>query len=213
MASIDIHICHEKYSLLHFAWAPTALCSLLTPCGYRSRLLAIRSWSPRYLSEHRSLFAHFLVLNVGFEPHHQRKQRWGICIGWVGSTFKLVIVSLSRWVREIWFGRQNGPIFVFVLVYLSRRFKCTIVIMRCPYSVRPSVVNFSHFRLLLWKRWTELNETLQEARSQRLLPSLCFSDRSEKQDGRPGLLLAETFSTYPLQPLNGIKQNLTESKI
>ena len=85
MASIDIHICHEKYSLLHFAWAPTALCSLLTPCGYRSRLLAIRSWSPRYLSEHRSLFAHFLVLNVGFEPHHQRKQRWGICIGWVGE--------------------------------------------------------------------------------------------------------------------------------
>ena len=50
-----------------------------------------------------------------------------------------------------------------------------------------------HFRLLLWNRWTEFNETWQEARSQRSLPSLCFSGRSEKQDGRPGLWLAETF--------------------
>ena len=41
-----------------------------------------------------------------------------------------------------------------------------------------------HFRLLLWNRWTEFNETWQEARSQRPLPSLCFSGRLEKQDGR-----------------------------
>ena len=100
------------------------------------------------------------------------------------------------------------------LVHLSRRLKCTIVIMRCPSSVvRPSVVNFSHFRLLLWNRWTEFNQTLQEARSQRPLPSLCFSGRLEKQDGRPGLWLAETFSTSPLKPLNGIQRNLTGSKI
>ena len=70
-----------------------------------------------------------------------------------------------------------------------------------------------HFRLLLWNRWTEFNETWQEARSQRPLPSLCFSGRSEKQDGRPGLWLAETFSTSPLKPLNGIQRNLTGSKI
>ena len=70
-----------------------------------------------------------------------------------------------------------------------------------------------NFRLLLWNRWTEFNETWQEARSQRPLPSLCFSGRSEKQDGRPGLWLAETFSTSPLKPLNGIQRNLTGSKI
>ena len=70
-----------------------------------------------------------------------------------------------------------------------------------------------HFRLLLWNRWTEFNETWQEARSQRPLPSLCFSGRSEKQDGRPGLWLAETFSTSPLKPLYGIQRNLTGSKI
>ena len=34
-----------------------------------------------------------------------------------------------------------------------------------------------------------------------------------KQDGRPGLWLAETFSTSPLKPLNGIQQNLIRSKI
>ena len=70
-----------------------------------------------------------------------------------------------------------------------------------------------HFRLLLWNRWTEFNQTWQEARSQRPLPSLCFSGRSEKQDGRPGLWLAETFSTSSLKPLNGIQRNLTGSKI
>ena len=70
-----------------------------------------------------------------------------------------------------------------------------------------------HFRLLLWNRWKEFNETWQEARSQRPLPSLCFSGRSEKQDGRPSLWLAETFSTSFLKPLNGIQRNLIGSKI
>ena len=38
-----------------------------------------------------------------------------------------------------------------------------------------------HFRLLLWNRWTEFNETCQEARSQRPLPSSCFSYRSDNK--------------------------------
>ena len=99
------------------------------------------------------------------------------------------------------------------LVHLSRRLKCTIVIMRCPSSVCPSVINFSHFRLLLWNHCREFNETWQEARSQRPLPSLYFSGRSEKQDGRSCLWLAETFSTSPLKPLNGIQRNLIGNKI
>ena len=102
-------------------------------------------------------------------------------------------------------------------MHLSRRLKCTIVITRCPSSVRlsvcPSVVNFLHIRLLLWNCWTEFNEIWQEARSQRPLPSFCFSCQSEKQNGRPGLWLAETFSTSPLKPLNRIQRNLTGSKI
>ena len=77
---------------------------------------------------------------------------------------------------------------------------------------RPSIVNFSHFRLLLWNRWTEFNEAWQEARTQHPQPSLCFSGRSEKQDSRPGLWLAETFSTSPLKPLIRIQRNLTGSK-
>ena len=69
------------------------------------------------------------------------------------------------------------------------------------------------FRLLIWNRWMEFNEIWQEARSQRPLPILCFSGRSEKQDGRPGLWLDETFSFFPMKPLNGIQRNLTESNI
>ena len=56
-----------------------------------------------------------------------------------------------------------------------------------------------HFWLLLWNRWRAFNETWQEARSNCPVPSLCFSCRSEKQDGRPGLWLAETFSTSSLK--------------
>ena len=70
-----------------------------------------------------------------------------------------------------------------------------------------------HFRLLFWNCWTDFNETCQEARSQRPLASLCFLGRSEKQYGRPGVSLAEIFSTSPLKPLNGIQWNLTGSKI
>ena len=93
-----------------------------------------------------------------------------------------------------------------VLAHLSQRLEWAIVIAHRPSSVFPSV-NFSHFRLLLWNRWTEFIETWQEAKSQPPLLSLCFSGRSEKQDGRPGLWLGETFSTSPLKPLKGIQLN------
>ena len=151
------------------------------------------------------------------------------------------------------------------LVHLSRRLKCTIVIMCCPSSAclsvrRPPVVNFHifyfssetaeqnstkldrkqdlkvlyqvcvfpadrknkmatpssdwlrHFGLLLWNRWREFNKTWQEARSQCALPSLFFGPIG-KQNGRPGLWLAETFLTSPLTPLNRIGRNFTGSKI
>ena len=69
-----------------------------------------------------------------------------------------------------------------------------------------------NFRLLLCNCWTEFNETVQEARSQSPLPSVCSSGPWEKQDGCPGLWLAEKFSTS-LKPLNGIQRNLTGNKI
>ena len=46
-----------------------------------------------------------------------------------------------------------------------------------------------------------------------VLYKVCLSGRSQKKDGCPGLWLAETFSTSPLKPLNGIQRNLTGSKI
>ena len=59
----------------------------------------------------------------------------------------------------------------------------------------------------------DFNETWQVAIYQSPLPSLCFSDRSEKSDDLPGLWLAETFPISPLQPLNGIQRYLTGRKI
>ena len=70
-----------------------------------------------------------------------------------------------------------------------------------------------NFSLLLWNRLTEFNETWQEARSQCPLPSLCFSGRLEKQDGRSSLSYAKTFSTFTLKSLNRIQRKLSGSKI
>ena len=38
-----------------------------------------------------------------------------------------------------------------------------------------------HFRLLLWNCWTEFNETWQEARPQRPIPSLFFGADGKKK--------------------------------
>ena len=59
----------------------------------------------------------------------------------------------------------------------------------------------------------EFNETWLVARSQSPLPSLCFSGRSEKRDGCPGLWFADTLLPSPLKPLNRIQRNLTGSRI
>ena len=69
-----------------------------------------------------------------------------------------------------------------------------------------------HFGLLLWNRLMEFNETWQKARFQCPLPSLCFSGWSEKQDGWPGLWLAETFSTSSLKPLNRTSETWQEAR-
>ena len=79
-------------------------------------------------------------------------------------------------------------------------------------SVHPSVVNFSHFQLLLWNRWMEFNETWQEDQDINFHTKSCYSGQSKKQ-GRPGLWLDETFSTFPLKALDRIQQNLKGSKI
>ena len=63
-----------------------------------------------------------------------------------------------------------------------------------------------HLRLLLCNCWTEFNETWQETRSQRPLPSLCFSGRSKIQDDRPVLWLTDTFFDFFSETA---EQNLT----
>ena len=77
----------------------------------------------------------------------------------------------------------------------------------------PSSDWLRHFWFLLGNCWSECDETWQEARSQCALLILCFSGRSENQDGRHGLWLAETFLASPEKPLKGIWWYLTGSKI
>ena len=60
----------------------------------------------------------------------------------------------------------------------------------------------------VWHCLTKFNKTWQEARSQRPLPSFVFFGPIGKQDGGPGLWLAETFSTSHQKTLNGFQQKL-----
>ena len=63
----------------------------------------------------------------------------------------------------------------------------------------------------------ERNSTkLDRKQDLNILYQVCvfWADQKNKnEDGRPGLWLAETFSTSPLKRLNGIQHNLTGSKI
>ena len=92
--------------------------------------------------------------------------------------------------KDFYFLRVNifiGNCFNFFLVHLSRR--------------------------LFWNSWTDFNKTWQEVRFNVLYQVCVFLGRSEKQDGRCGLWLAEKFSTSALKPLNRIQRNLTGRKI
>ena len=60
----------------------------------------------------------------------------------------------------------------------------------------------------------EQNSTkLDRKQDLNVLYQFCVFWADRKKDGRPGLWLAETFSTSPLKPLNRIQRNLTGSKI
>ena len=90
-------------------------------------------------------------------------------------------------------------------------------------------VFFGPIRKTIWPPWpligwdiydfssetAEQNSTkLDRKQDLNVLYQVCvFFGTIGKQDGCPGLWLAETFSTSPLKPLNGIQRNLIGSKI
>ena len=97
------------------------------------------------------------------------------------------------------------------LVHLSRRLKCTIVITCCPSSVRPSSLTFHIFD---FSSEAALRNSTKLDRKQDLncLYQVCVF-RADRKNKMAALWLAETFSTSPLTPLNGIQWNLIGSKI
>ena len=92
-------------------------------------------------------------------------------------------------------------------MHLRRRLKCTIVTMRCPSSVRLSSLTFHIFDFS--SETAEWKLTLISRSSTKFV----FFGPIRKARWLPWPRLAETFSTSPLKPLNGIQQNLTGSKI
>ena len=84
---------------------------------------------------------------------------------------------------------------------------------------RPASDWLRHFRLV-WNRCTEFNETWQEARSQRPLPSLCFLAHLSRRlewaiviAHRPSSVRKLfTFSTSSPEPLDGFWWNLVGMK-
>ena len=78
---------------------------------------------------------------------------------------------------------------------------------------RPSSLTFHIFDFSSETAEQNLTKLYRKVDLNVLYQVCVFSGRSEKQDGRPGLWLAETFSTSPLKLLNGIQRNLMGSKI
>ena len=122
---------------------------------------------------------------------------------WLAETFSTSPLKPLKGIRRNLIGSKiSTPSTKFVFFMVDRKNK----------MATPAYDMLRHFQLFLRKRWIEFNKTWQEARSQQSLPGLRFSGWSEKQDSRPVLWLAETFSTSPMKPLKGIQRNLTESK-
>ena len=82
---------------------------------------------------------------------------------------------------------------------MSIRLKCTIVITS-PSSVSRYLFTFSSYSLTKLDQKQELNY------------QVCVFRADKKKDRCPGLWVTETFSTSSLKRLNGIFQNITESK-
>ena len=104
-------------------------------------------------------------------------------------------------------------LFMPFLVHLSRRLKCTIVIMRCPSSVRPSSLTFNIFDFS--SETAERNSTkLDRKQHLNLLYQVCVfrADQKNKMAALASDWLRH-FSTSPLKLLNGIQRNLIGSKI
>ena len=96
----------------------------------------------------------------------------------------------------------------FLLVHLSRSTILWSYVVR-----RPSVV--VNFSLLLWHRRTKFNETLQEARSQCPLPSVCLSDRKKTTRWLPWPLIGRGIFDFSSETAerNSIKVDSSDVQI
>ena len=85
--------------------------------------------------------------------------------------------------------------------------------LKRPNGIQRLLPRIFHFVILIFFAWLTAWISEYEWNKPWHTATLCCLSRSEKQNGRPGLWLAETFSTSSLKLLNRIQRNLTGSKI
>ena len=109
---------------------------------------------------------------------------------------------------------HTGRLIAGKLIAATNRSVCTgLSALLWSRVVRPSVVNFSHFRLLLWNRKNRIQRNLTRSTISTSSTKFVFFGSIGTTIWLLGLWFAETLSTFPLKPLNGIQRNMTGSKI
>ena len=144
--------------------------------------LHIQSWNFAHRFPMNQRYAYILVIFSSPEPKAQVSYCHSAPSVVRPSVHPLSVVrKLSHFQLLLWNGWRNST-------KLDRMQDLNVLYQVCVFRADPKNKMAApasdwlrHFQLLLWNQWTDFNETWQEARSQCLLPSLCFSGRSLKK--------------------------------
>ena len=118
------------------------------------------NWIQRNLTG--SMISRSSIKFVFFGPIGKKRWRLRLLIGWDIFNF---FSETARWNSTILDRKQDFNVLYQVCVFRADR-KNKMAALAADW--------LRHIQLLLWNRWTACNETWQEERSQRPLPSLCF---------------------------------------
>ena len=121
---------------------------------------------------------------------------------WLAETFFDFFSATAEWIDETWQEASPHALYQVCVFRADRKSKMATL-------ASDWLKHFSSFHNL----WMDFDETWQEASPQRPLSSLCFSCRSEIQDCRPGLWLAETFFDFFSAIAEWILTNLDKKQV
>ena len=147
------------------------------------------------LASHWLRHFRLLLWNHGTEFHETWQEQdlndlYQVCVFQADRKNKMA-ARVSDWVRDFWlllWKSLNGVQRNLTRSKISTSStKCVFFGLNGKTRWPPwPLIGWEIFRLLLWNRWTKFNKTWQEARSQCLLPRLCFSSRRINKNCCPG---------------------------